>query len=121
MAGDYPTVENTSWLHEMTSALVRLQAWYARQCNGEWEHDHGLTVESCDNPGWWVKIDLRGTPLADVHFDRAAENVTAEGRQRGGRWLDCRAADGVWSGAGDETKLERILEIFLAWAEASGS
>jgi hypothetical protein len=23
----------------------------------------------------------------------------------------------IWQGAGDETKLERILEVFLAWAE----
>lgn len=102
----------------MTSALSRVQSWYARQCNGEWEHHHGVSVQSCDNPGWWVKIDLKGTQLANRSFERVTENVDAEGWPRGGLWLDCSVADGVWSGAGDETKLEQILEMFLSWAEA---
>jgi hypothetical protein len=105
----------------MTSTLHRLQAWYARQCDGEWEHGSGVSVQSCDNPGWWVKVDLKGTSLAERPFDRVAQNVDADGWQSGGRWLDCRVADGVWSGAGDETQLERILEIFLSWAEASAA
>lgn len=105
----------------MTSALVRLQAWYARQCDGEWEHHHGITVESCDNPGWWVKIDLLGTPLAVRQFDPIAENVDTEDFQLGERWLVCRVAEGVWTGAGDETKLERILENFLSWAESTSN
>jgi hypothetical protein len=33
-----------------------LQDWYAAHCNGEWEHQHGVVIESLDNPGWWVKI-----------------------------------------------------------------
>lgn len=105
----------------MTSPLVRLQAWYARQCDSEWEHDHGITVQSCDNPGWWLKIDVTGTSLAQRQFDRVAENVDTDGWQRGARWLDCRVTEGVWHGAGDETKLERILEIFLSWAESTSN
>jgi hypothetical protein len=27
----------------------------------------------------------------------------------------------TWHGAGDETKLQRILEVFLAWAEEAGT
>jgi hypothetical protein len=100
----------------MKSALVRLEEWYQRQCDGQWEHDHGLSVQSTDNPGWWVKVDVKGTSLATLPFERVAENVDAEGWQRGGRWLDCRVRDGIWSGAGDEAKLERIVEIFLSWA-----
>jgi hypothetical protein len=105
----------------MTSHLVRLQAWYARQCDGEWEHNHGVTVQSCDNPGWLVKVDLNGTSLAEQPFIRVAENVDAEGWQRSEQWLDCHIAEDVWSGAGDENKLERIVEIFLSWAESTGS
>ncbi len=97
--------------------LHRLQDWYGRQCDGDWEHRRGVTIETCDNPGWWVKVELKGTPLEAKVFEPVSENVDARRFQQGPRWLDCRVLDGVWSGAGDETKLERILEIFLSWAE----
>lgn len=103
------------------TALVRLEHWYARQCNGEWEHHSGVTIQSCDNPGWWVKIELKGTALEQVPFERVAENVDEANFQKGDRWLACDVTDGVWNGAGDETKLERILEVFLSWAERQQS
>lgn len=103
------------------TALARLQAWYSRQCNGEWEHSSGIVIESCDNPGWWVKISLMGTPLQTLAFTEIAEGVDARRFALGSRWLSCRIENGTWHGAGDETKLERILEVFLAWAEEHGS
>ena len=45
------------------SVLSDLTLWYTAQCNGEWEHRQGISVESTDNPGWWVKVDIRETPL----------------------------------------------------------
>jgi hypothetical protein len=100
--------------------LTSLIQWYAAQCNGEWEHRYGISIESCDNPGWWVKIDLAGTSLEGRDFARVSENVDENGFQLGDRWLDCRLNEGVWDGGGDETKLARILTIFLGWAESRG-
>jgi hypothetical protein len=102
------------------STLTRLQAWYARQCNGEWEHSSGICIDSCDNPGWWVKIDLRGTRLQNREFTEIAEGVDNRSRPIGPGWLNCRVENGTWHGAGDETRLEQILEVFLAWAEEAG-
>ena len=48
------------------STLARLEAWYLRQCNGDWEHLYGVTIETLDNPGWSVTIDLTGTKLERV-------------------------------------------------------
>jgi hypothetical protein len=101
--------------------LARLQDWYTRHCDGEWEHSEGISIESCDNPGWWVKIRLKGTPLEQATFAPVSEGVGHDGFPAGPRWIDCRMSEGKWSGAGDETKLERILEIFLSWAERDGS
>jgi hypothetical protein len=101
------------------STLARLQAWYTRQCNGVWEHSSGVLIESCDNPGWWVKVNLLGTPLQTRAFTEVAEGVDAQRVALGPRWLSCHVESGTWHGAGDETKLEGILEVFLAWAEAS--
>jgi hypothetical protein len=103
------------------STLGRLQAWYTRQCDGVWEHSAGVTVESCDNPGWWVKVNLLGTSLEGRSFAELAEGIDAERFALGSRWLSCRIECNTWQGAGDETQLERILEAFLDWAEARGA
>ena len=103
------------------STLTRLQAWYSRQCNGTWEHSSGVRIDSCDNPGWWVKINLLDTSLQDCKFTEIAEGVNSQGFALGPRWLNCRVEKNTWQGAGDETTLERILELFLAWAEENGT
>src|SRR5262249_61947379 len=103
------------------SLIERLSGWYTRQCDGDWEHFQGVSIQSCDNPGWWVKIELKGTALESIAFERIAENVNAEGFQQGPRWLQCKVVDGAWDGAGDETRLEQILELFLSWAESHNS
>jgi hypothetical protein len=101
------------------STLSRLQLWYTSQCNEIWEHSSGVSIESCDNPGWWVKITLLGTSLESHKFAEVAEGVDAKHFALGPHWLSCRIENGIWHGAGDETKLEQILEIFLAWAETN--
>ena len=103
------------------STLDRLQSWYRRQCNEVWEHSLGVLIESMDNPGWWVGIDINGTKLETAPFKEIAENVNAERFAQGPRWLCCRVERGVWHGAGDETTLGRILDIFLEWAEQHDS
>ena len=39
-----------------------LNKWYEEQCNGEWEHSYGIKIETIDNPGWHLTIDLSDTP-----------------------------------------------------------
>ena len=53
-----------------TDALAAIQAWYAARCDGDWEHAYGLTIETLDNPGWAIRIDLFGTPDAARSFDQ---------------------------------------------------
>jgi hypothetical protein len=81
--------------------LVELATWYAAQCNGEWEHAQGISIRSCDNPGWWVQIDVVGTPLSERQFNSISESVSEEGFPTADRWLRCYVRDGVWHGAGD--------------------
>jgi hypothetical protein len=54
----------------VTDALTRLQEWYGEQCDGDWEHQSGICIETLDNPGWFVRIDLAGTALADRTLSR---------------------------------------------------
>jgi len=97
--------------------LSELSQWFARHCDGEREHHHGISIQSTDNPGWWVKVDLTGTELADRPFAPVLEGVDAEGFPAQPRWLCCRLQDNAWHGAGDESRLADIIGRFLAWAQ----
>jgi Immunity protein 53 len=99
-----------------SDAMPDLAQWYARHCDGEWEHHHGITIATTDNPGWWVKIDLSGTELADRAFAPILQGVDADGFPTQTRWLCCRLQETKWHGAGDETQLAEIIGRFLAWA-----
>jgi Immunity protein 53 len=101
------------------SILQQFQTWYKSQCDGVWEHSYGVSIESCDNPGWWVKINLTGTSLEHLQFTEIAEGVDTQRLAVEAQWLNCRVENNTWHGAGDETKLERILEVFLVWKNAS--
>jgi hypothetical protein len=108
--------------------VKRLQQWFKSQCDGDWEHRKAISIESCDNPGWWVKIDLQGTKLESKSFtpvernvsleqmDRIAKGIELDICDRGNDWMLCQVKNNLYDAAGDPEKLQRILEIFLDWA-----
>ena len=92
------------------TVLVELERWFAAQCNGDWEHDDGIRIETLDNPGWRVSIGLRRTALENVPF---VETSTMEPEKN---WIRCWVANGRFEGAGGPSMLTEILTVFLAWA-----
>jgi hypothetical protein len=89
------------------SIVERIQQWYAAQCNGEWEHDHGVLIDTLDNPGWSVAIDLVGTSLESVAMSPYREDKGEHD------WMFCEIRDGKFMGDGDAAKLNLILEFFV--------
>ncbi|MBI5877380.1 MAG: immunity 53 family protein [Chloroflexi bacterium] len=81
----------------MTGALAGLQDWYRNCCDGEWEHHYGVTIQSLDNPGWLVTIDLAGTALIDCRFD------AIDARAGGTEWMHCAVQDAQFRAAGAST------------------
>lgn len=104
----------------MTSQMVvsnpieRMKQWFTSHCDGEWEHQNGVIIQTTDNPGWWVKIDLRGTELLGRSFEEVQRGELSLDPQP--PWLRCYREGDVFNGAGDPTTLEEILNIFLDWA-----
>jgi len=95
---------------QITQALT---AWYHQQCDGDWEHTYGITIETLDNPGWRVKIDLAYTELADQPFqivDRLEPELD---------WIRCWVSDQTFHAAGGPEQLEEILRIFLDWSNST--
>lgn len=93
--------------------LTWLQEWYASACDGDWEHMFGVKIDTLDNPGWSVTIDLADTPLEYKEFDEYKNKNYV----RDDDWIICFVRDGQFRGAGDTYKLEKIIEIFKNWAE----
>jgi len=108
----------------MADVLAWLQRWYDQQCNGDWEHHAGITISSLDNPGWLVRIQLRGTALEHQPFTGIARGTSDEGwvlDPDDPTWLHCRvvthtAADGpIFEGASGPLGLAEILSVFREW------
>jgi hypothetical protein len=94
------------------SCLSRLEAWFASECNGDWEHTYGITLETVDNPGWMLKVEIADTLLSGRPFTTVSERVSDSD------WLHCTVTEGIFRGSGGIGNLERILTIFLDWAES---
>ena len=94
------------------TVLTELTAWLQSRLNGDWEHDFGISIQSTDNPGWWVKISLTGTPLETKDFTSVDRGIADSND-----WLRCYIENKVFNGAGDLNKLEEILRVFLMWAK----
>ena len=94
-----------------TDLLTWLQDWYGTHCNGEWEQENGVAITTVDNPGWWVKIDLRHTPLERyVREYEFVENSESD-------WYAISVEDFLFDAAGDPSKLNFLLQSFRDWAE----
>jgi Immunity protein 53 len=89
------------------SVFERLQRWYLAECNGDWEHSYGVKIDTLDNPGWVVTIDLFETGWADL-------NVPLEKVQRSDTdWLQVEVSGSRFVGCGGPLNLEQIIECFF--------
>ncbi|MGL1935698.1 MAG: immunity 53 family protein [Fibrobacterales bacterium] len=58
----------------MINIIERLQEWYRSNCNGDWEHSFGVSIDTLDNPGWIIKFDLQDTSLQAAIVNQSNEN-----------------------------------------------
>ena len=84
----------------IVNQLAELQKWYSAQCNDDWEHGYGVQIDTLDNPGWTVTIDLAGTglelkPFIEVH---ALDPDTT--------WIRCWVTEAKFRGVGGPYMLE---------------
>ena len=96
----------------MTS-IDKLTAWYRAQCDGNWEHSYGVSIDTLDNPGWLVKIDLARTKLEGRSFNDKAYGDSEHGES----WIHCKVENKKFVGAGGIGNLEELFEVFLIWSE----
>lgn len=102
----------------MPTILEEFGAWYEARCNGSWEHDFGISIESLDNPGWRIRIDLAGTVVEGCILAPVSAGVESGGEPNARRWMSCRANGTRFEGAGDPSRIEDILLLFMDWCDA---
>lgn len=91
--------------------LKWLEKWYESNCDGDWEHAFGVKIETLDNPGWHLQLDVAETMYEDVIFnDVIVERADSD-------WVHCRKKEGCIECAGGPGNLGEILEIIKAWME----
>jgi hypothetical protein len=86
--------------------LEELERWYQMQCDGEWEHGYGVRIDTLDNPGWSVDIDLRGTDLSGAHLPPTQYD-------RPDAWLRCEIVDDRFVARCGPLQLREALRIFV--------
>jgi hypothetical protein len=77
-----------------------IQRWYESECNGDWEHQYGVKIDTLDNPGWKVGIDLFKTELHDLQSQYGLEQRSDQD------WVGISVTKQIFQGIGDPTKLE---------------
>ena len=99
----------------MTSdSLGFLQAWYAAHADGDWEHDNRVRIDTIDNPGWRLWVNLAGTDLEGQVLPRARVEPSES------EWLDYRSDGQVFDAACSPKSLNRALDAFQAFAGGAG-
>jgi hypothetical protein len=91
--------------------VSRLCVWYELQCADDWHEDHGIRIDTLDNPGWSLKIDLKGTSL----YDRDFQEIRIERTDHD--WITARKNGDTFESFGGPKALDEMIQVFLIWAE----
>ena len=92
--------------------LEWLQEWYKSNCDGDWEHYYGVKIDTLDNPGWSITINLNDTLLENKKFE------TLQVYKSDNDWIYCSLKENSFRGGGDSNKLKEIIKIFKKWVES---
>ncbi len=106
-------MDSTEWLEQ----------WFRSQCDEDWEHTKGVSIETLDNPGWQVTVDLAGTSLEIAAHSSLLTVVgdppsNTNGNVGGPEWMKCEIIGGQFQGSGDPLKLGAILRVLQEWITA---
>lgn len=86
-----------------------LEEWYESQCDEDWEHEFGIAIDTLDNPGWTLAIDLAGTecenqPFNEINWEKDENN-----------WVQCNVVNNQFLGSGGPRNLQNLIQIFFDW------
>jgi hypothetical protein len=95
----------------MGDGLRALQAWFAAHCDGNWEQEYGVTIQTVEEPGWELRVDLVGTSLEGVAL---ARQPTGQGSED---WCEMWCDGYTFYAVGGPHDLHELLGAFVSFAE----
>ncbi|MFG3697676.1 Imm53 family immunity protein [Micromonospora sp. NPDC047620] len=95
----------------MSVDLTYLESWFVRQCDGDWEHEYGIRIETTDNPGWTIEVDLLGSDLEGRLLSRRKLEPAVD------RWVWVWSDGQRFNAACDASSLNVALQQFRVFAE----
>jgi Immunity protein 53 len=96
-----------------------ITGWYQSHCDDSWEHQYGIRLETLDNPGWHLTVDLIHTDLQGRTMADVCEGVSPEEHPTAARWIHCFVRNNKFEGACDPTQVARLFETFTQFSGAS--
>lgn len=92
--------------------LSWLEVWFLNQTSGNWQHEFGIKIETIDNPGWHVAIDLVDTPLNNKVF------ISVKADLSNADWMTCCVQEGKFEAFCGPMNLVQVLKVFRSWAQS---
>lgn len=97
----------------MNNILNWISTWFSSNCDGHWEHMNIIKIETLDNPGWSVTIDLNDTEFENLELNiELVENSEND-------WFTYKVKDAKFTAFGDLSKLEFLLKKFKELVESN--
>src|SRR5260370_25075494 len=94
------------------TSISLLEKWYLQRCNGDWEHSWGIKIQTLDNPGWRLKINLNETSAENRVLERTKIN-------RGENdWIMYWVEKKVFHAPCGPLNLSETIKVFIAWFES---
>jgi phosphopantothenoylcysteine synthetase/decarboxylase len=93
------------------SNILKLCRWYESHWIEDIHEDVGIKIDTLDNPGWSLMIDLDGSEL----HKRAFNEIKIERSEHD--WIVARREGDVFEAFGGPMNLDEMIGIFLVWAE----
>lgn len=109
-------------VESMEDNLIWLSRWYLAQCDNDWEHSYGVKIDTLDNPGWSIKIDLANTQVEGRAFERVEHGEPSrdlEEWRRTGSWWVARVEGDFFKVACGPLDLSAAIGVFRRWVESS--
>jgi hypothetical protein len=83
-----------------------LEDWYYANCNDEWEHNYGVKIDTIDNPGWSISIDLAETKFSKIEIERVHVEIHESD------WYSFSVRESIFKGFGSINRLSFLLKKF---------
>lgn len=99
-------------MEDNTNIIDWLSNWFSLECNGDWEHENGISIITVDNPGWSITIDLRDTNIEHLEIINDVIEISVND------WYFYEVKNKKFRAGGDLTKLNFLISKFKEITEA---